>query len=226
MRFRYYWRALSQAGRPGRPKIAPELQKLIRRMWRINATWGEIAFCDLADVSRFVLEGIRRCRRPCRPDSDIQSAVRFPRPSARSTEYRARQRDGTCLRIVDSPADCRSVSFRYGDGVVGDRFRRSLTSLGNDEIVTAPASPWQNAYVERVIGSLRREPPDHVIIPNERHLKRLLSSYLDNYRPWRTHQSLDQDAPDCRRERLAKLDQVDEFPVVQGLHHYYLPRAA
>ncbi len=116
--------------------------------------------------------------------------------------------------------------LRDGDGIYGDRFRRRTDSLGIDEFVTAPASPWQNAYVERVIGSLRRELLNHVIILNERHLKRLLSTYLDYYHPWRTHRSLDQDAPDGRRIRLAELGQFAEFPVVQGLHHYYLPRAA
>ena len=116
--------------------------------------------------------------------------------------------------------------LRDGDGIYGDRVQRRLASLGIDEIVTAPASPWQNAYVERVIGSLRRELLDHVIILNERHLKRLLSSYLDYYHSWRTHRSLGQDAPDGRRVRLAELDQIAEFPVVQGLHHYYLPKAA
>ncbi len=101
-----------------------------------------------------------------------------------------------------------------------------MASLGINEIVTAPASPWQNAYVERVIGSLRRELLDHVIVLNRRHLKRLLSSYLDYYHPWRTHRSLDQDAPVGRPVRIAKLDQIAEFPVVHGLHHYYLPGAA
>ena len=116
--------------------------------------------------------------------------------------------------------------LRDGDGIYGDRVRRRINSLGIDEIVTAPASPWQNAYVERAIGCIRRELLDHVIILNERHLKRILSSYLDYYHPWRTHRSLDQDAPDARRVRLAELGQVAEFPAVQGLHHYYLPRAA
>ena len=74
--------------------------------------------------------------------------------------------------------------------------------------------------------SLRRELLDHVIILNERHLKRLLSSYLDYYHPWRTHRSLDQDAPDGGWVRLVELGQIVEFPVVQGLHHYHLPRAA
>jgi putative transposase len=111
--------------------------------------------------------------------------------------------------------------IRDGDGIYGDRVRRRIDSLGIDEVVTAPASPWQNAYVERVIGSLRRELLGHVIILNERHLKRLLSSYPDDYHyPWRTHRSLQQDARDGRRVRSAKLNQVVEFPVVEGLHHY------
>ncbi len=116
--------------------------------------------------------------------------------------------------------------LRDGDGIYGERFRRRIDSLGIDEVVTAPASPWQNAYVERVIGTLRREFLDHVIILNERHLKRLLSPYLDYYHTWRTHRSSDQDAPHGRRVRFAELGHVVEFPIVQGLHHYYLASAA
>ena len=91
--------------------------------------------------------------------------------------------------------------------------------------MSAPASPGQNAYVERVIGTLRREVLDHVVVLNERHLKRVLSSYLDYYHPWRTPQSLERDAPDGRAIRPAELGQVGEFPVVEGLHHYYVPIA-
>ncbi len=116
--------------------------------------------------------------------------------------------------------------LRDGDGIYGDRVQRRITGLGIDEVVTAPASPWQNAYVERVIGSLRRELLDHVIILNERHLKQLLSSYLGYYHSWRTHRSLDQDAPDGRPVQSADSGKVIEFPVVHGLHHYYLPKAA
>ena len=87
-------------------------------------------------------------------------------------------------------------------------------------------SAGQNAYVERVIGSLRRELLDHVTILNERHLKRLLSSYLDDYHPWRTHRSLGQDAPDGRPIRSAEPGAVLDLPAVQGLHHCYLPKAA
>ena len=134
----------------------------------------------------------------------------------------------TAQQVVEAfPSDTApKYLLRDGDGIYAERVRRRIDSLGIDEVVTAPASPWQNAYVERVIGTLRREFLDHVIILNEGHLTRLLSSYLDYYHTWRTHRSLDQDAPHGRRVRFAELDQVVEFPVVQGLHHYYLPRAA
>ncbi len=118
------------------------------------------------------------------------------------------------------------ILVRDGGCIYGHRVQPRLASLGIVDIVTAAASPWQNAYVERVIGSFRRELLDHVVVLNQRHLKQLLSSYMDYYHPWRTHRSLDQDAPDRRPVRLAELGQIAEFPVVHGLHHYYLPRAA
>ena len=80
-----------------------------------------------------------------------------------------------------------SYLIRDGDCVYGERVRRKIEVLGIDEVVTAPASPWQNAYAERVIGTLGRELIDQVIVLNERQLKRLLSWYLDYYHPWRTH---------------------------------------
>ncbi len=116
--------------------------------------------------------------------------------------------------------------IRDGDGIYGERVMRRIESLGIDEVVTAPASPWQNAYVERVIGTLRRELFDHVIVLNERHLKKIMSSYLDYYHPWRTHQSLNSDAPDGRRVRAAESCDVVELPAAHGLHHVYLPKAA
>ena len=70
--------------------------------------------------------------------------------------------------------------------------------MGIAEVVTAPRSPWQNAYVERVIGSIRRECLDHIVIFNERHLRRVLPSYVDYYHRTRTHLSLDKDCPDPR----------------------------
>jgi hypothetical protein len=129
--------------------------------------------------------------------------------------------------VVAFPFDTApSYLIREGDGIYGERVTRRIESLGIDEVVTAPASPWQNVYVERVIGTLRREFFDHVIVFNELHLRRLMSSFLDYYRLWRTHQSLGRDAPEGRPVRATEPCNVVEFPAVHGLHHFYLPKAA
>ena len=88
-------------------------------------------------------------------------------------------------------------------------------------MLTAPRSPWQNPYVERLIGSIRRDCLDHVIVLNERHLKRVLSSYFDYYHRWRTHLSLEMDAPDPRPIHGPERGRIVEFPEVGGLHHHY-----
>ena len=116
--------------------------------------------------------------------------------------------------------------LRDGDGIYGAAVKRRIKSLGAEDLVTAPASPWQSPYAERVIGSIRREFLDHVVVLNERHLKRLLSKYFTYYHEWRLHRSLDMDAPNGRTAHTAKPAQVTELPAVSGLHHYYLPKAA
>jgi len=81
-----------------------------------------------------------------------------------------------------------------------------------------------NPYVERLIGTIRRECLDHVIVMNERHLKKVLGSYCAYYHGWRTHQSLDMDAPDGRQAQT--VGDVIEIPESGGLHHPYERRAA
>ena len=83
-----------------------------------------------------------------------------------------------------------------------------------DEVLTAPQSPWQNPYVERLIGSMRRECVDHVIVLNERSLHRLLRSYIDYHHLWRTHLSLGKDAPVSRRVEPAAPGEVMAMPHV------------
>jgi transposase InsO family protein len=116
--------------------------------------------------------------------------------------------------------------LRDGDAIYGEKVRRRSRALGIVEVVTAPASPWQNAYAERLIGSIRREILDHVVVLNEGHLRRLLETYSAYYNQWRTHRSLEGDAPDLRPVRRAGTKEIAEFPAVHGLHHYYLPKAA
>jgi len=98
--------------------------------------------------------------------------------------------------------------------------------MGIIEVITAPRSPWQNAYVERVIGSIRRECLDHIVIFNERHLRRVLSSYVDYYQRTRTHLSLDKDCPDPRPIMPRKIGKVVVIPQIGGLHHRYERLAA
>lgn len=112
------------------------------------------------------------------------------------------------------------------DKVYGTDFRKRVRSLDIEEILTAPRSPWQNPYVERIIGSIRRECLDYVIVLNERHLKRTISNYLDYYHRWRTHLSLEMDAPDPRPIQGPERGRVVEFPEVGGLHHHYERLAA
>jgi len=70
--------------------------------------------------------------------------------------------------------------------------------MGIEEVVIAPRSPWQHPYVERLVGSIRREVSDHIIVLSERYLQRVLTSYLTYYHPWRTHRGRELDAPEPR----------------------------
>jgi transposase InsO family protein len=98
--------------------------------------------------------------------------------------------------------------------------------MGIADVVSAPASPWQNPYAERLIGSVRRECLNHVIVLGERHLRRLLSAYLLYYHGARTHLSLEKDAPTPRRVHAPAEGRVVAFAEVGGLHHRYERRAA
>jgi len=98
--------------------------------------------------------------------------------------------------------------------------------MGIHEVVTAPSSPWQNPYAERVIGSIRRECLDHVIVLGERHVRRILTAYVAYYHGARTHLSVAKDALTPRRVQDVTEGDVIAFPEVGGLHHRYERRAA
>ena len=115
---------------------------------------------------------------------------------------------------------------RDRDAIYGETFRRQVTALKFQEVPTAPRSPWQNAYAERVIGSIRRECLNHMIVLGERHLRRILRSYVDYYYSTRTHLSLDKDTPEGRPIQRSDQGRVLELKRVGGLHHEYIRRAA
>ncbi len=98
--------------------------------------------------------------------------------------------------------------------------------MGIEQVLTAPRSPWQNPYCERVIGNLRRNCLDHVIVLSEQHLRRILRMYLEYYHGSRTHLALDKDAPERRKHESPDGGKVIALPMVGGLHHRYTRRAA
>jgi putative transposase len=111
--------------------------------------------------------------------------------------------------------------LRDWDAVYGECFTRCLANMGIREVIIAPKAPWQNPFVERVIGSIRRECLDHYLILNEAHLRRLLRGYIAYYNTARPHQSLDHNSPQPREVHPPELGRVVSIPQVGGLHHLY-----
>jgi transposase InsO family protein len=116
--------------------------------------------------------------------------------------------------------------LRDRDAIYGEQVQRRIRSLGIDQVIIAPRSPWQNPYVERVIGSIRRDCLDHVIVSNERHLRRILRDYFDYYHSCRTHLSLNKDSPKHRSVEYEKHGNIIALPRIGGLHHRYTRVAA
>jgi hypothetical protein len=105
---------------------------------------------------------------------------------------------------------------RDNDGAYGQAFRRRIRTMG---IRDRPRSPWQNAYAERLIGTLRRDCLDHVLIFGVQHLRQILTSYSSYYNKTRTHLSLDKDAP--LRRAVQRCGTIVATPILSGLHHQY-----
>jgi putative transposase len=116
--------------------------------------------------------------------------------------------------------------LRDRDGIFGGEFRKEVKAMGIKEVLSAPRSPWQRAYVERVIGTIRRECLDHVIVFGEASLYQHVKMFIHYYHESRTHLSLGKDAPDPRAVHPPELGRVLAIPQVGGLHHRYERRAA
>jgi putative transposase len=116
--------------------------------------------------------------------------------------------------------------LRDRDRLYGASLRQRMRHIGIEEVVIAPRRSWQNPYVERLIGSIRRECLDHVIVLHERHLRRLLTEYFQYNPDWRTHRALDIDCPLPRPVQRPEVGPIWEVSVVGGLHHHDERRAA
>jgi len=147
---------------------------------------------------------------------DRRRVVHFnvtPRPTAR----------WTAQQVVEAfPFDSAPrFLIRDHDGIYGQDFCERVKYLGIEEVVIAYRSPWQSPYVERVIGSIRRECLDHVIVLNGAHLLRILRDYFTYYHDARSHLSLDRNAPLPRKVEPPSCGHVVAIPHLGGLHHRY-----
>jgi transposase InsO family protein len=111
--------------------------------------------------------------------------------------------------------------LRDRDSIYEDDFRRRVTGMRIEEVITAPHSTWQNAYAERVIGSIRLECLNHVIVLSEEHLRRILKDYFRYYHNSRPHQALERNSPTPREIEAPEKGKVIAIPQVGGLHHRY-----
>jgi len=152
---------------------------------------------------------------------DRRQILHFNATQHPSAAWTARQ----LLEACGSDCDPRFL-VRDRDAIYGQSFQRQLSTLGIQVVPTAPHSPWQNAYAERVIGSIRRECLNHLIVLGERHVRQILRSYVDYYQSARTHWSLDKDAPQERPVQEIDQGRIVEIRRVGGLHHLYVRRAA
>ena len=252
--FQAYWRWKSR-GRPGRPKVCPELRDLILQMSKENPLWGaprihgellKLGY-EIAEstVSKYM---VRRQGPPSQTwrtflrnhanaiaaiDLCVVPTLNFERLFAflvvghgrRQLLWFAVTRHPTAewlaRQIVEAfpwntaPTDL----VRDNDGAYGHAFTRRVRAMGIRDRPIAPRSPWQNPYAERLIGTLRCDCLDHILIFGERHLHRVLTLYSLYYNETRTHLGLSKDAPLGRA--IQRSGTVIAMPVLSGLHHRY-----
>ncbi len=129
----------------------------------------------------------------------------------------------TAQQIVEAFPDDEAPRFliRDRDSIYGEHFRKRVRHMGIEQVVIAYRSPWQSPYVERLIGSIRRECLNRIIVLNVQHLRRILRSYFDYYLCSRTHLSLERNSPSPREIEPPERGNVIAIPQVGGLHHRY-----
>lgn len=153
--------------------------------------------------------------------NDLRNILHFNVTRHPAAKWTARQLLESC-GFEETP----KYLLRDRDAIYGETFSHQANVLNIQEKVTVPRSPWQNAFVERVIGSVRRECVDHFIVLGERHLKCILLKYIDYYNECRTHLSLGKDATISRENQKIEDGNVVSIRRVGGLHHEYRRMAA
>jgi putative transposase len=129
----------------------------------------------------------------------------------------------TARQLVEAFPDDTAPTYllRDRDSVYSDEFVRRIKGMAIRQVLTAPRAPWQNPFVERVIGSIRRECLDHFLILSDTHLRLLLRAYLAYYNTARPHQAVDGNSPWLRSIQSPSCGRIVGIPQVGGLHHRY-----
>ena len=197
--FRLYWRWRSRRCY-GRPTVSLEVRRLIREMSIVNPLWGAPRI-----HGELLKLGI---------DIGQTSVAKYMARRRGPPEWIANQLTEAC-----GWEQIPRYLIRDRDGAYGEIFLRRVRSIGIRDRPTSPRSPWQNACAERLIGSIRREYIDHVVVFGERHLCHLLLSYMNYYNGTRTHLSLHKDAPISRPAE--PVGRILCRPILGGLHHQY-----
>jgi transposase InsO family protein len=223
----------------GAPRIVGELEKIgidvakstvetymVRRRGPVSPTWATFLRNHLAEVVSIDFFVVPTLRHQILYVFLVLSHARrrvlhFNVTACPTAEWTARQMIEAFPWRSPPP-----YLLRDRDTIYGHDFRRCVANMGFKEIVTSHRSPWQNPYVERLIGSIRRELIAHVIVLSERHLLRLLREYFSYYHRSRTHLSLQMDCPHPREVQTVECGSVVEIAEVGGLHHRYERRAA
>jgi Integrase core domain len=241
--FRAYWRWKSRP-RGGRPKTPADIRQLIRDMSAANPLWGaprihgELLKLGIGVGQTTVAKYMARRRQP--PSQGWKTFLRNHADGVASMDLygflilQHSRRELLWLSVTARPSShwiARQLTEAYGwqpapqyivrdrDCVYGDVVIRRLRAMGIRDRPISPRSPWQNGYSERLIGSIRRDCLDHVVVFGERHLRHLLNSYQKYYNEVRTHLSLHKDAPVPRA--VQTVGRTLAMPVLGGLHHQY-----
>jgi transposase InsO family protein len=239
--FRRYWRWKSRS-LGGRPQIDADLRALIRRMSVYNPLWGaprihgELLKLGFEVAQSSVAKYMIKRRRP--PSQGWRTFLRNHAPDIAAMDLfvvptlgfdhafvivRLGRRDLVWIRQLTEafPWDAAPrYLIRDRDSVYSAVVTRRLRAMGIRDKPTAPASPWQNGFAERLIGSIRRECVDHFVVLGDAHLRRILRTYARYYNDIRTHRSLDKDAPLSRPVQRA--GSINSPPILGGLHHHYV----
>jgi transposase InsO family protein len=221
--FKLYWRWKSKAP-VGRPKIDKEIRELIRKMSRENPLWGvpriqaELRLLGIAAIDFFTVPTLTFRNLYCFIIllHDRRKIVHFSFTAHPTAEWTARW-------LIEAFPEDTAPRFllRDRDQIYGEEFRLRVKGMQIEEVITAPRSPFQNPYAERVIGSIRRECLNHLIIIGEDHLRRTLRDYFDYYHNSRPHEGLERNSPTPREIEEPAKGKVIAIPQGGGLHHRY-----